>query len=98
MLIFLFFRHLERAKKTAPQRAWLASVSYFFLKILLEMALISFYQKEEIKSCEERVKRLLEIIPPKGKEFLQSVEHILEREKNWVNIFFNINSHSCLEV
>ncbi|KAJ4777437.1 THO complex subunit 1 [Rhynchospora pubera] len=40
--------------------------------------------KEEIKSCEERVKRLLEIIPPKGKEFLQSVEHILEREKNWV--------------
>ncbi|KAK1261780.1 hypothetical protein QJS04_geneDACA019562 [Acorus gramineus] len=40
--------------------------------------------KEEIKSCEERVKRLLEMIPPKGKEFLHSIEHILEREKNWV--------------
>ncbi|KAK9115624.1 hypothetical protein Sjap_014571 [Stephania japonica] len=40
--------------------------------------------KEEIKSCEERVKKLLEMIPPKGKEFLNSVEHILEREKNWV--------------
>ncbi|XP_009385660.1 THO complex subunit 1-like isoform X3 [Musa acuminata AAA Group] len=40
--------------------------------------------KEEIKSCEERVKKLLEVIPPKGKEFLQSIEHILEREKNWV--------------
>ncbi|KAL6645309.1 hypothetical protein ACP70R_016917 [Stipagrostis hirtigluma subsp. patula] len=40
--------------------------------------------KEEIKSCEEHVKKLLEIIPPKGKEFLKSIEHILEREKNWV--------------
>ncbi|XP_077220364.1 nuclear matrix protein-like protein isoform X2 [Tasmannia lanceolata] len=40
--------------------------------------------KEEIKSLEERVKRLLEMIPPKGKEFLHSIEHILEREKNWV--------------
>ncbi|XP_008797925.2 THO complex subunit 1 [Phoenix dactylifera] len=40
--------------------------------------------KEEIKTCEERVKKLLEIIPPKGKEFLESIEHILEREKNWV--------------
>ncbi|TVU48661.1 hypothetical protein EJB05_08303 [Eragrostis curvula] len=40
--------------------------------------------KEEIKSCEEHVKKLLEIIPPKGKEFLESIEHILEREKNWV--------------
>ncbi|PWZ57915.1 THO complex subunit 1 [Zea mays] len=39
---------------------------------------------EEIKSCEEHVKKLLEIIPPKGKEFLKSIEHILEREKNWV--------------
>ncbi|KAG1362814.1 putative THO complex subunit 1 [Cocos nucifera] len=39
--------------------------------------------KEEIKTCEERVKKLLEIIPPKGKEFLESIEHILEREKNW---------------
>lgn len=40
--------------------------------------------KEEIKSCEERVKKLLEATPPKGKEFLNSIEHILEREKNWV--------------
>ncbi|XP_068640128.1 THO complex subunit 1 [Aristolochia californica] len=40
--------------------------------------------KEEIKSCEERVKKLLETIPPRGKEFLHCVEHILEREKNWV--------------
>ncbi|RAL48809.1 hypothetical protein DM860_001129 [Cuscuta australis] len=40
--------------------------------------------KEEIKTCEERVKKLLEITPPKGKEFLQSIELILERERNWV--------------
>ncbi|ESQ40922.1 hypothetical protein EUTSA_v10013059mg [Eutrema salsugineum] len=39
---------------------------------------------EEVKSCEDRVKKLLEITPPKGKEFLRAVEHILEREKNWV--------------
>ncbi|WOL10731.1 THO complex subunit 1 isoform X1 [Canna indica] len=45
---------------------------------------LSESMKEEIKSCEERVKKLLEVIPPKGKEFLQSIEHILEREKNWV--------------
>ncbi|URD86869.1 THO complex subunit 1 transcription elongation factor [Musa troglodytarum] len=43
-----------------------------------------YIHKEEIKSCEERVKKLLEVIPPQGKEFLQSIEHILEREKNWV--------------
>ncbi|MED6170736.1 suppressor of the transcriptional defect of hpr1 by overexpression [Stylosanthes scabra] len=40
--------------------------------------------KDEISSCEARVKRLLELTPPKGKEFLQKIEHILEREKNWV--------------
>ncbi|XP_052176612.1 THO complex subunit 1 isoform X7 [Diospyros lotus] len=40
--------------------------------------------KEEIKSCEERVKKLLEMTPPKGSEFLHSIEHILERERNWV--------------
>ncbi|KAI3982922.1 hypothetical protein MKX01_010405 [Papaver californicum] len=40
--------------------------------------------KEEIRSCEERVKKLLEMIPPKGKGFLQNIERILEREKNWV--------------
>ncbi|GMH30510.1 hypothetical protein Nepgr_032353 [Nepenthes gracilis] len=40
--------------------------------------------KEEIGTCEARVKKLLEVTPPKGKEFLNSIEHILEREKNWV--------------
>ncbi|KOM43279.1 hypothetical protein LR48_Vigan05g088300 [Vigna angularis] len=40
--------------------------------------------KEEITSCEERVKKLLELTPPKGSEFLHKIEHILEREKNWV--------------
>ncbi|KAG6424822.1 hypothetical protein SASPL_115242 [Salvia splendens] len=40
--------------------------------------------KEEIKNCEERVKKLLEMTPPRGKEFLHSIEHILERERNWV--------------
>lgn len=39
---------------------------------------------EEIKSCEERVKKFLEMTPPRGKEFLLSIEHILERERNWV--------------
>ncbi|CAM8880232.1 unnamed protein product [Rhodiola kirilowii] len=39
--------------------------------------------KEEIKSCEEHVKRMLELTPPNGKEFLRKVDHILEREKNW---------------
>ncbi|CAM6097860.1 unnamed protein product [Calypogeia fissa] len=40
--------------------------------------------REEVKTHEEHVKRLLEITPPKGKEFLASIEHILERERNWV--------------
>lgn len=40
--------------------------------------------KEEIKNCEERVKKLLDVTPPRGKEFLRSIEHILERERNWV--------------
>nr|XP_043635689.1 THO complex subunit 1 [Erigeron canadensis] len=40
--------------------------------------------KEEIKSCEERVKKLLIMTPPKGEKFLHSIEHILERERNWV--------------
>ncbi|KAM3317024.1 hypothetical protein ACQJBY_034920 [Aegilops geniculata] len=57
-----------------------------FRRHILVQCLIFFdyLKKEEIKSCEERVKNLLEMIPPKGKEFLQSIEHILEREKNWV--------------
>ncbi|KDP40562.1 hypothetical protein JCGZ_24561 [Jatropha curcas] len=46
--------------------------------------LTSESMKEEIKTCEERVKKLLEMTPPKGKDFLHMVEHILEREKNWV--------------
>ncbi|KAE8709208.1 THO complex subunit 1 [Hibiscus syriacus] len=40
--------------------------------------------KEEINSCEDRVKKLLEVTPPKGKDFLHSIKHILDREKNWV--------------
>lgn len=40
--------------------------------------------KEEIKSCEDRVKKLLIGTPPRGEEFLSIVEHILEHEKNWV--------------
>ncbi|XAR54473.1 hypothetical protein NMG60_11029616 [Bertholletia excelsa] len=40
--------------------------------------------REDIKSCEECVKKLLQSTPPKGEEFLQSIEHILERERNWV--------------
>ncbi|KAL0541398.1 hypothetical protein IC582_021440 [Cucumis melo] len=40
--------------------------------------------REEIKSCEERVKKLLEVTPPRGKDFLQKIEHILQRENNWV--------------
>jgi THO complex subunit 1 len=51
----------------------------------ISLILSAFNQKEEIKSCEEHVKKLLEIIPPKRKEFLESIEHILEREKNWVS-------------
>ncbi|KAK8977013.1 hypothetical protein V6N11_019685 [Hibiscus sabdariffa] len=45
---------------------------------------LSESMKEEIKSCEDRVKKLLEVTPPKGKDFLHSIEHILDREKNWV--------------
>ncbi|KAL8244878.1 hypothetical protein R6Q59_011136 [Mikania micrantha] len=40
--------------------------------------------KEEIKACEERVKQLLVMTPPKGENFLHCIEHILERERNWV--------------
>ncbi|KAL6495764.1 suppressor of the transcriptional defect of hpr1 by overexpression [Orobanche gracilis] len=48
------------------------------------MVTSDFYAKEEIETCEERVKNLLEMTPPRGKEFLHSIEHILERERNWV--------------
>eukprot|EP00246_Nothoceros_aenigmaticus_P008090 TRINITY_DN22580_c0_g1_i1.p1 TRINITY_DN22580_c0_g1~~TRINITY_DN22580_c0_g1_i1.p1 ORF type:complete len:631 (+),score=143.69 TRINITY_DN22580_c0_g1_i1:416-2308(+) len=40
--------------------------------------------RKEVQEHEERVKNLLERTPPKGKEFLAIVEHILERERNWV--------------
>lgn len=40
--------------------------------------------KEEIRLYEDRVKKLLQMTPPKGIEFLSSIEHILERERNWV--------------
>ncbi|XP_065626705.1 THO complex subunit 1 [Quercus suber] len=49
-----------------------------------EKDLPSESMKEEIKSCEERVKKLLEMTPPKGKDFLRKIDHVLEREKNWV--------------
>ncbi|KAL3676036.1 hypothetical protein R1sor_025984 [Riccia sorocarpa] len=40
--------------------------------------------REEVKTHEEHVRKLLEITPPKGKEFISAIEHILERERNWV--------------
>ncbi|BFI29259.1 THO complex subunit 1 [Marchantia polymorpha subsp. ruderalis] len=40
--------------------------------------------REEVKTHEEHVRKLLEITPPKGKEFIAAIEHILERERNWV--------------
>ncbi|PHT40989.1 THO complex subunit 1 [Capsicum baccatum] len=49
-----------------------------------EKELPSEAMEEEIKTSEERVKKLLEMTPPKGIDFLRSIEHILERERNWV--------------
>ncbi|KAI4332946.1 hypothetical protein L6164_017812 [Bauhinia variegata] len=49
-----------------------------------EKDLPSESMKEEIKSCEERVKKLLELTPPRGVQFLNKIEHVLEREQNWV--------------
>ncbi|GLT64971.1 hypothetical protein SLA2020_374300 [Shorea laevis] len=40
--------------------------------------------KYEKDHPEDRVKKVLDMIPPKGKEFLCSIEHILEHEKNWI--------------
>lgn len=40
--------------------------------------------REELKVHEDRVKKLLRTTPPKAKEFLAAIEHILERDKNWV--------------
>lgn len=56
------------------------------------------FQKEEIKSCEERVKKLLELTPPKGRTFLHKIEHILEREKNWVSMPPNLFSLSLSHI
>ncbi|KAM5551513.1 THO complex subunit 1 [Rosa sericea] len=49
-----------------------------------EKDLPSESMKEEINSYEQHVKKLLEMTPPKGESFLNKIEHILEREKNWV--------------
>ncbi|GER43279.1 THO complex subunit 1 [Striga asiatica] len=52
--------------------------------VLVQCLILFNYLKDEIISYEERVKNILETTPPEGKEFLHSIEHILEREKNWV--------------
>ena len=54
---------------------------------LSKILMLFAFQKEGITACEDRVKKLLIVTPPDGKEFLKSVEHILEREKNWVTLF-----------
>lgn len=66
---------------TLMLRSWFICVILFF-----NYDCCLWFQKEEIQSCQERVKRLLQNIPPKGKEFLLSIEHILEHEKNWVSL------------
>ncbi|CAK9133659.1 unnamed protein product [Ilex paraguariensis] len=73
----------------ARKRPCAISPRKFSLKLLQapgknDKDLPSETMKEEIRSCEERVKKLLETTPPKGKDFLHSIEHILERERNWV--------------
>lgn len=35
------------------------------------------------------MKKLLEMTPPKGKDFLRKIDHVLEREKNWVRTLFS---------
>lgn len=34
---------------------------------------------------------MLEATPPNGKEFLRKIEHVLEREKNWVGILSHLS-------
>lgn len=65
------------------------------MRSLIFFSFLKFtFQKEEIKSCEDRVKKLLEVTPPRGKDFLHSIEHLLEREKNWVSLSsFMFHSH-----
>ena len=75
------------------QHVWLILFLFFFrncLHVTLDCIFPYLIQKEEITSWEERVKKLLELTPPKGTEFLHKIEHILEREKNWVSIFLKL--------
>jgi hypothetical protein len=47
------------------------------------------------------VKKLLEMTPPKGKDFLHKIEHILEREKNWVSVlslYIHIYVYVCIYI
>ena len=37
------------------------------------------------------MKKLLEMTPPKGKDFLCKIDHIIEREKNWVSTLFSLS-------
>lgn len=37
------------------------------------------------------MKKLLEITPPRGIDFLHKIDHILEREKNWVSVLLNLS-------
>jgi len=69
------------------ETAVLIEARFFTCNVTLDYIFSYLIQKEEITSCEERVKKLLELTPPKGSEFLHKIEHILEREKNWVSIF-----------
>lgn len=64
----------------------------YCLRVTMDCIFPFVIQKEEITSCEERVKKLIELTPPKGRVFLHKIEHILEREKNWVSILLNSSS------
>ena len=91
---FLYYPHLyisELYINVDILRCVPMCVQYFNM---LTFALIMFpcwFQKEEIKSCKERVKKLLEMTPPKGKDFLCKIDHIIECEKNWVSTLFSLS-------
>ena len=97
ILLFVLFSHIYL--RIVYQRWHLKMCIYVFIILnMLTFALTTFtcwFQKEEIKSCEERVKKLLEMTPPKGKDFLCKIDHILEREKNWVRDF---SVHPCFSL
>ncbi|KAJ8433743.1 hypothetical protein Cgig2_019811 [Carnegiea gigantea] len=91
-LCWTFYWLREEGEQRCSTNSWNLYVSngaFYLLRVYLTKSendanVFKFLSnKEEIKSYEERVKKLLESTPPKGKEFLNSVEHILEREKNW---------------